>query len=250
MTLSNDRCLWVLGGTSAIAQAYARVRAEKGARLVLLGRNADHLKANADDLIARGGRAAVEVADLTATDDLASRVAGLIARHGMPDEVLVAYGVLGDQTRALTDLGHAHSIIEANYTSVVLWLLAILQACDPDRPLILTAIGSVAGDRGRASNFVYGSAKGGLDRFMEGLQHGSTGSNLTVVRIKPGFVDTPMTDGMPKGGPLWAKPEQIAADIARAVDRGAALVYTPWFWRFIMLIIRHLPRFVFNRMKI
>jgi short-subunit dehydrogenase len=108
----------------------------------------------------------------------------------------------------------------------------------------------VAGDRGRRSNFVYGSAKGGLDRFLEGLQHASVGSNLTVVRIKPGFVDTPMTADLPKGGPLWAKPEQIATDIARAVDRGGALVYTPWFWRPIMLIIRHLPRAVFNRMKI
>jgi NAD(P)-dependent dehydrogenase (short-subunit alcohol dehydrogenase family) len=246
----SDRNIWVLGGTSAIAFAYARLRAGQGARLVLIGRNAAHLEANASDLAARGGRAAVEVIDLATAEDRSSAVAGLIARHGQPDEVLVAYGILGDQARAVGDPDHAAAIIAANYTSVVSWLLAVLAARDPGRPLTLAVIGSVAGDRGRGSNFVYGSAKGGLDRFLEGVQHAHAGSNLAVVRIKPGFVDTPMTAGLPKGGPLWAKPEQIAADIARAVDRGSVLVYTPWFWRPIMLIIRHLPRVVFNRLKI
>ena len=250
MMIAKERTLWVLGGTSAIAQAYARLRAAQGVRVVLVGRNAAHLQANADDLAARGGPAAVETLDLVAETDRAGAVARMAAAHGFPDEVLVAYGILGEQPRALTDLDHARQIIEANYTSVALWLLAIAAAHDPARPLTLAVIGSVAGDRGRSSNFVYGSAKGGLDRFLEGLQHGGGRPNLTVVRIKPGFVDTPMTAGLAKGGPLWAKPEKIAADIARAVDRGTALVYTPWFWRWIMLIIRHLPRFVFDRMKI
>ena len=111
-------------------------------------------------------------------------------------------------------------------------------------------IGSVAGDRGRASNFIYGSAKGGLDRFLEGLQHAHAGTSLYVVRVKPGFVDTQMTAAIKKGGPLWAKPDRIACDIQGAVDRRAAVVYTPWFWRPIMLIIRLIPRFLFNRLKI
>jgi NAD(P)-dependent dehydrogenase (short-subunit alcohol dehydrogenase family) len=157
---------------------------------------------------------------------------------------------LGDQERALTDLAHARQVIEINFVSVALWLLAIRAHHDPARPLSVVVVGSVAGDRGRASNFVYGSAKGGLDRFLEGLQYAHAGTKLRIVRVKPGFVDTPMTAGIAKGGPLWATPERVAADIARAVDRGRAVVYTPWFWWPVMMIIRHLPRFVFERLKI
>jgi len=111
-------------------------------------------------------------------------------------------------------------------------------------------VGSVAGDRGRARNFVYGSAKGGIDRFLEGLQQAYAGTKLRVVRVKPGFVDTPMTADIAKAGPLWTTPDRVAADIKRAADRGHAVIYTPWFWWPIMIIIRHLPRFVFHRLKI
>ncbi len=128
--------------------------------------------------------------------------------------MLVAYGILGDQERALTDLAHARDIIEVNFTSVCLWLLAIRARRDPARPLTLVVIGSVAGDRGRGTNFVYGSAKGGLDRFLEGMQHAHAGTSLHVVRVKPGFVDTPMTAAIEKGGPLWAKPDRVARDIS------------------------------------
>jgi short-subunit dehydrogenase len=242
--------IWVLGGTSAIAQAYARLSAADGAKLLLVGRNADHLQANADDLTARGGETAIEILDLAGEIDRDDAVDDLVARHGFPDEVLVAYGILGDQARALAELDHARQIIEVNFTSVALWLLAIRARRGPDHPLTLVVIGSVAGDRGRASNFIYGSAKGGLDRFLEGLQHAHAGTALHVVRVKPGFVDTPMTAVIEKGGPLWTQPDRVARDIRRAVDRHACVVYTPWFWRIIMLVIRLLPRSLFNRLKI
>jgi decaprenylphospho-beta-D-erythro-pentofuranosid-2-ulose 2-reductase len=250
MSATAGRQIWVLGGTSAIAQAYGRLAAAGGAKLLLIGRNGDHLNANAADLTARGGQVAIEVLDLAGKVDHDAVVGGLIDRHGFPDEVLVAYGILGNQERALSDLGHARDIINVNFTSVALWLLAIRARRDPARPLTLVVIGSAAGDRGRASNFIYGSAKGGLDRFLEGLQHAHAGTSLYVVRVKPGFVDTPMTAAIKKGGPLWAKPDRIARDIQRAVDRRAGVVYTPWFWRLIMLIIRLIPRFLFNRLKI
>ncbi len=250
MNAMAGRNIWLLGGTSAIAQAYARLAAAGGARLLLVGRNQDNLKANAADLIARGGDAAVEALNLAGDVDRSAVVGNLADRHGFPDEVLVAYGILGDQERALTDLDHARDIIAVNFTSVCLWLLAIRARHNPARPLTLVVISSVAGDRGRGSNFVYGSAKGGLDRFLEGMQHAHAGTSLHVVRVKPGFVDTPMTATIAKGGLLWAKPDQVAHDIARAVDRHAAVVYTPWFWRPIMLIIRMMPSFVFNRLKI
>ncbi|HEY1472973.1 MAG TPA: SDR family NAD(P)-dependent oxidoreductase [Pseudolabrys sp.] len=250
MSTTAERKIWVLGGTSAIAQAYGRLAAAGGAKLLLTGRNGDHLKANADDLTARGGRAAIEVLDLAAKVDHDAVVGGLIDRHGFPDEVLIAYGILGDQERALSDLAHAADIINVNYVSVALWLLSIRARRDPARPLTLVVIGSVAGDRGRARNFIYGSAKGGLDVFLEGLAHAHAGTSLHVVRVKPGFVDTPMTAAIEKGGPLWAKPDRVAQDIQRAVDRHSAVVYAPWFWRPIMLIIRLMPRFLFNRLKI
>jgi short-subunit dehydrogenase len=242
--------VWIFGGTSAIAQAYARRKAAQGAKILLIGLNADHLKANAADLAARGTTAAVEVLDLAGQAGRNAAVGKLVEQHGFPDEVLVAYGILGDQQHALADPAHAAEIIDVNFTSVALWLLAICARRDAARPLTLAAIGSVAGDRGRGKNFIYGAAKGGLDRFLEGLAHANVGTLLHVLRIKPGFVDTPMTAAMKKGGPLWATPDRIAADIDTAVARRAAVVYTPWFWRWIMLVIRLLPRALFNRLKI
>lgn len=244
------RNVWILGGTSTIAQAYARRKAAEGSKLLLVGRNEDHLKANAADLAARGGAAAVETLDLTGAADRAAAVGKLAAQFGFPDEVLVAYGILGEQERALGDLAHAAEVIDVNFISVALWLLALCARRDPARPLTLAAIGSVAGDRGRGRNFIYGAAKGGLDRFLEGLAHAHAGTSLHVLRIKPGFVDTAMTAAMKKGGPLWASPDRVAADIDKAVARRAAVVYTPWFWRWIMLVIRLLPRPLFNRLKI
>ena len=249
MTSGAGRNVWILGGTSAIGQAYARLKAAQGCRILLVGRNEDHLKANAADLAARGAAAAIETINLAAGVDRNVAVDGFIARHGLPDEVLVAYGILGEQQRALTDPAHADDIIDVNFTSVALWLLAICARRDLDRPLTLAAIGSVAGDRGRGKNFIYGAAKGGLDLFLEGLAHANAGTPLHVLRIKPGFVDTPMTTAMKKDGP-WATPERVAADIDRAVAARAAVVYTPWYWRWIMLVIRFLPRPLFNRLKI
>jgi decaprenylphospho-beta-D-erythro-pentofuranosid-2-ulose 2-reductase len=249
--MTNSRRVWVLGATSAIAQAYARRRASQSATLILLGRNEAHLRANAADLMAHGATAAVvECCDLAHPPDYDAAVTSLMASEGLPDEVVLAYGTLEQQGRAVGDLAYARELIETNFTSAACWLLAIIARWDRSRPLRLIVIGSVAGDRGRGLNFVYGSAKGGLDRFAEGLQHAYAGTALRVVRVKPGFVDTPMTAHMAKGGLLWATPDRVAADIARAADRGQAVVYTPWFWWLIMMIIRHLPRLVFHRLKI
>jgi len=248
--MTAGRKIWILGGTSAIAQAYARRKAAQGGAVLLIGLNADHLKANAADLAARGATAAVEVLDLAGDVDRNAAVGKLVEQHGFPDEVLIAYGILGDQQRALTDPAHAADIININFTSVALWLLAICARRDPARALTLAAIGSVAGDRGRGKNFIYGAAKSGLDRFLEGLAHANAGTTLHVLRVKPGFVDTPMTAAMKKGGPLWASPDRVAADIDKAIAARAAVIYTPWFWRWIMLVIRLLPRPLFNRLKI
>jgi decaprenylphospho-beta-D-erythro-pentofuranosid-2-ulose 2-reductase len=245
------RRIGILGATSAIAHAYARRRAACGASLLLVGRNQARLLANAADLMARGAtNASIKHVDLTRLSDYDGVLSEMIDGVAPLDEVLIAYGNMQPQDGVPKDVASARDVIETNFTSVACWLLAIIGRWNRERPLTLVVIGSVAGDCGRASNFIYGSAKGGLDRFLEGLQHAYARTPLRIVRVKPGFVDTPMTEGVAKGGPLWATPDRVAADIERAADVGRPVVYTPWFWWPIMLIIRHLPRFIFHRLNI
>src|SRR5581483_7995247 len=196
----------ILGATSAIAQAYARRRAAQGASFILAARREDRLAAIAADLTACGAaRAEVVAADLAASGEIERLVNDLRTRFGPPDEVVVAYGVLGEQARAEADLALTRALFETNFTSAALWILALLKDRPEPQAVTIVGIGSVAGDRGRASNFIYGSAKAGFDRFLEGLQQKYDRTAVRIVRVKPGFVDTPMTAAIEnKGGPLWA----------------------------------------------
>lgn len=240
----------ILGGASAIAVAYARLRAPSGARFTLAGRNAERLAATAADLIARGAASAgIYVVDFAQTDALAGAAAELRRQFGEPDEVVLAYGAL-DQTAGEADLARARAVIETNYVSPALMLLGLLGERDPSKRLSVVVIGSVAGDRGRASNFVYGSAKGGLEIFVEGLRHKISDRSVRFVFVKPGLVDTPMTAKIAKGGLLWASPEEIAAGMLKAVSSGKRVVYVPWFWRPVMTAIRFAPWFLFKRFRI
>ena len=174
----------------------------------------------------------------------------MIGRLGAPDEVLLAYGVLGEQAAAQDSAEETRRILDVNFTSAALWLGLAAKHLAGGPPRTLIVIGSVAGDRGRQSNYVYGAAKAGLDAFAEGLAHRLHGTNLKVVTVKPGFVDTPMTAHLDRSGPLWAKPEAIAAAIERAVGRGQRIVYAPWFWRPIMAAVRAAPRPLFYKTKL
>ena len=245
------RTVLVLGATSAIAQAYGRRRAAAGGRFVLVARHEARLQAIADDLKARGAAACATVAtDLCDMTDADARFQDMIGRLGAPDEVLLAYGVLGEQAAAQDSAEETRRILDVNFTSAALWLGLAAKHLRGGPPRTLIVIGSVAGDRGRQSNYVYGAAKAGLDAFAEGLAHRLHGSNLKVVTVKPGFVDTPMTAHLDRSGPLWAKPEAIAAAIDRAVARGQRIVYAPWFWRPIMAAVRAAPRPLFYKTKL
>ena len=134
--------------------------------------------------------------------------------------------------------------------SACAWLTTVATYLEAQGGGAIAAIASVAGDRGRQSNYLYGAAKGGLALFLEGLAHRFAKGPVRVLTVKPGFIDTPMTDGLAKGGPLWASPERVAADIDRAVVNKNTVLYTPWFWRLIMMVIRHLPRPIFNLLRI
>jgi len=248
--MSDPQTVVVLGATSAIAQAYARRRAAAN-KFVLLARREDRLGAIAAELIARGAAAAGSaVIDLSAIDEIERTVEMIHARFGPPQEIVVAYGTLGEQATLERDLAAAKTALDVNFTSAALWLLAFLKRRETASPLTCVVIGSVAGDRGRRTNFIYGAAKGALDIFVQGLAHAHAGTPVRFVMVKPGFVDTPMTAAFVKRGPLWSTPERVAADIERAVHRGARVVYTPWFWWPIMAVIRRLPWFVFRRLKI
>ena len=187
-------------------------------------------------------------------DDPVALLQGIGRELGPLDAVLIFQGELGDQHQAASDPALARRLLQVNVLGAATLSLAaatLLDASEHPRPVLL-CVGSVAGDRGRASNFIYGAAKGAIAVFYQGLQHhfARTGSKVRAVVVKAGFVDTPMTAELPKGGLLWAEPEAIAAVINAAMERGGPIVYAPWFWRWIMLVIRLLPQSLMNRFNI
>jgi decaprenylphospho-beta-D-erythro-pentofuranosid-2-ulose 2-reductase len=242
----------VLGATSAIAEATARLYAGEGAELLLVARNGQRAAAIADDLRLRGtARVVVITHDLADTADVATDFARFVAALGGVDHVLLAYGVLGDQHAEERDPATAAATLEVNFTSAALWVLAAADILERQGQGSLVVLGSVAGDRGRRGNFVYGAAKAGLATLVEGIAHRFANSGPRAVIVKPGPVITPMTEGFAhRKGAMWATPEKIAAIVRRAADRGGPVVYAPWFWRWVMLVVRSLPAPIFNRLDI
>ena len=163
------------------------------------------------------------------------------------DVALIAYGSLPDQAALEADPNGIAPMLSLNFISPAILALYLARQFEAQRAGVLAVITSVAGDRGRKSNYLYGAAKGGLQRLLEGLRHRLFAAGVQVVDIRPGFVATRMTEHLPQGGLLWATPDRVAADILYALSRRRAVVYTPRFWRFILLIVRALPRPVFHR---
>jgi len=231
----------VLGATSAIAQAAARVWAERGASLLLVGRDPAKLAAVADDLRTRGGVVEVHVQDLNAGHE------PLVAAMGAPDVVLLAQGILGDAQKRDTDPDFAELVLRTNLVAPAR-LLTLLAPRLPAGACI-AALTSVAGDRGRARVGVYGASKAGLDSLLSALRQRMQPSGVRVLTLKPGFVDTPMTAALPHT-PLYASAARVGGGIVRAVDSGRdGVVYLPWWWRFVMLVVKALPESVFKRLS-
>ena len=202
----------------------------------------------AADLSARGAAAAaVHRLDIDKLDDHAAMLADCAAQMDSIDIVLVASGTLPDQAVCQNDPAVAVREFHTNALSLIALLTPIANRLEAQRHGTLAVISSVAGDRGRPSNYLYGSAKAALQAFLEGLRARLFKVGVHVVDIKPGFVATPMTAGLPLPGPLVATPEKVAKDIVRGIERKKDVLYTPWFWWGIMLIIRNVPRFVFKR---
>jgi short-subunit dehydrogenase len=240
----------IFGATSAIAQEVARLWAARGAALYLVGRNADRLASVAGDLRVRGAASVeVEARDLSHTEDHEAVVERAAQTLGGLDVALIAHGSLGDQSASEQDFVQAEQELRVNFLSAASLLSHLANHFEAQRAGTLAVISSVAGDRGRASNYVYGAAKAGLTAFTSGLRNRLQRSGVAVVTIKPGFVDTPMTAHVPKG-PLFVPPAVVAKGIVRAIDKRKDVVYLPWFWGPIMWIIRSIPERIFKRLSL
>ncbi|MGM0983740.1 MAG: SDR family oxidoreductase [Pseudomonadota bacterium] len=243
----------LFGATSAIAEQTARQLVAQGASLYCVGRNPDKLMALIDDLRVRASdpqRIDGGVADLTDSARHAPLIDAAEQMLGGIDGVLIAHGSLPDQQACQADAALTRQEIETNALSVIDLLTLLANRMEQQQRGVIAVIGSVAGDRGRQSNYVYGAAKGMLSIFLQGLRNRLAKVNVDVVTIKPGFVDTPMTAEFDKSGPLWAQPERIAKGVIQAMQKGKGEVYLPWFWWGIMRIIQHIPEAIFKRMSL
>lgn len=249
--MSHNTTLLISGATSAIAQAFARRYAAKGVSFYLLARDPKKLDIVKQDLLARGASAVnSEVIDMSKPFDYDATVARIFKEAGCVDIALLAQGIMFEQSVLQVAPDKLREMYEVNTGSVLALAGSLANHFERQQSGTLLVISSVAGDRGRQSNYAYGSTKAAVSIFVDGLRHRLSGKGVTVVTVKPGFVDTPMTEGLEKGGPLWARPEKIAADMDACVGRGGQVLYTPWFWRYIMLIIRHIPEFIFKKMQL
>jgi decaprenylphospho-beta-D-erythro-pentofuranosid-2-ulose 2-reductase len=244
------RKVLIIGAGSAIAQAVSRIFAARGAALCLAGRNLAALEAIAADLRVRGAKVVhietLDANDLAAHEPMLARTEQVL---GGLDTVLVAHGTLSDQHACEQSVELTIRELTTNGVSVVALVTRIAARFEQNRSGAIAVISSVAGDRGRQSNYVYGSAKALVTSFLSGLRQRLRKSGVAVITIKPGFVDTPMTAALPKGA-LWAKPQQVAQGIVKAIDHSTPVAYLPFFWRPIMFIIRAIPETIFQRLKL
>ena len=240
--------LLIVGAKSDIAKATAREYAQNGYDIYLAGRNISELETFAEDIRVRSEKA-VELVELDILN-YASHQAFYDSLAEKPLGVISAVGYLGEQEKAQIDSDEAQKIMDTNYTGVVNLLNIIAHDFEQRRAGFIVGISSVAGDRGRKSNYIYGSAKAGLTAYLSGLRNRLYESQVHVLTVKPGFVATKMTEGMDLPKKLTAQPEEVAKDIFKAQQRGKNVLYTKWMWKYIMFIITSIPEFMFKKMSI
>ena len=242
----------IVGATSAMAEHCARLWVTESPKtLVLLGRDPAKTNRVAQDLRIRSAQSAIAVATTDFLDPTKIREwVDQVCAAGVPDIVLISHGSLPDQKECQQDLLQNQQVLQLNGVSPVLFAEAFAGHMEQAKKGTLAIIGSVAGDRGRKSNYVYGAAKGLVTRYTQGLQHRLADTNVNVVLIKPGPTDTPMTATLKGKGPKMADVTAVASSIVRGVAKAKPVVYAPAKWVVIMMVIRHLPRFIFNKMDI
>ena len=238
----------ILGAKSDIAKALAREYAKHDYDLYLAARNAEELEPFGNDIKVRYDKEA-RLVEFDALD-YESHQAFYNTLDPKPLGVISAIGYLGDQEKAQNDFQEAQKIIDTNYTGCISILNIIANEYEQNKNGFIIGISSVAGDRGRKSNYIYGSAKAAFSAYLSGLRNRLHDANVQVMTMKPGFVNTQMTKGMDLPEKLTAQPEEVARDVYAAHKKGKDVVYTKWFWRWIMLIIKAIPEFQFKKMSI
>lgn len=242
----------IIGATSAIAEHCARTWLSGSPKaVVLLGRERVRIERVAQDLRVRNPQSTISVETTDFLDPVQIQEwVSRVCREGSPDVVLIAHGSLPDQKACQQDLTAVRQVLELNGISPVLFAEAFATHMEKAGGGKLAIIGSVAGDRGRKSNYVYGASKGLVTRYAQGLQHRFAGTNVQVILVKPGPTDTPMTADLKNKGMKLADVSLVARSIVKGIERGKGTVYTPMKWGLIMMVVRHLPKFVFNKMDI
>jgi NAD(P)-dependent dehydrogenase (short-subunit alcohol dehydrogenase family) len=238
----------ILGATKGMGRALSRLMAARGDRLFLLGRDPDELARSATDLGERGAEGEVGHApcDLLQPDGFAAALDAAESTLGGLDCVVVTAGMFGTQEQLEEDLELARRVLTANYAHTVLFCEHARRRLLADGGGTLCVFSSVAGDRGRKPVALYGSSKAGLSHYLESLDHKHRAEGLVTLCVKPGFVKTSMTAGL-KPAPFAGEPDPVARRVLQAIDRKRPMVYAPWIWGWIMLVIRMLPRFVMRR---
>ena len=240
--------VFIIGAKSDIARATAKEYAKHGYDLYLAARNATELEDFANDLHIRFNRKVVcKELDILAYDTHEQTYQSLEPK---PSGVISAVGYLGNQELAQTDTCETERIINTNYTGVVNILNIIANDFEQRRDGFIVAISSVAGDRGRKSNYIYGSAKAALTAYLSGLRNRLHDPGVHVLTVKPGFVATKMTEGMDLPEKLTAQPEDVATNIYQAQQKGVHVLYTKWLWKWIMLIIKTIPEWQFKKLRL
>lgn len=245
----------IIGATSAIAAACARLLIEKDTaaektQFFLVARQESKLQQTSQDLIARGAEVSTYVLDLNQITDHSKMLQASYAALGEIDIVLIAHGSLPNQTNCEQDVNLTLHEFSTNGLSVIALLTLIANHIEKQGKGTIAVISSVAGDRGRPTNYVYGSAKAAVTTFCDGLRARLFKSGVHVLTIKPGFVDTPMTHDLALPKLLVAQPEKVANDIVNAIKKKKNTLYTPWFWQIIMLIVKNIPTAIFKRAKL
>lgn len=241
----------IIGATSAIAEHCARLWVATAAEIILVARDKTKADLIAADLRIRNSRTKIEVTTTDFTDPAQiTKTVKAIVKGGTPNLVLIAHGSLPDQVRSQQDMTLASEALLINAVSPVLFAEAFASHMEKVDHGTIAIIGSVAGDRGRKSNYIYGAAKGLVTRYAEGLQHRLAFTNVKICLIKPGPVDTPMTAHLKQKGASLASVEAVAAQIVKNVAQGKRVIYTPRKWQLIMLVVSHLPFFIFKKMNV